>query len=140
MAADSMALPDLRSLWSDDADAVYGVALHVIELLNQDPACGVRMLRVLRDPPSDDDAWSIEALDNVMLLLEELADRHRAAALLLMICLHGPAAECSGAQEVSDAIGLWIAETDEPAVDRFVSSHREFVEQVAHLPDLDSLG
>lgn len=138
MAADSVALPDLRSLWSDDADAVYGVALHVIELLNQDPSCGVRMLGVLREPPSDQDDWSIEALDNVMLLLEELADRHRTAALLLMICLHGPASECSGADEVSDAIGLWIAETDEPAVDRFVASHRDFVEQVAHLRDLEA--
>jgi hypothetical protein len=136
MAAESMALPDLRSLWSDDADAVYGVALHVVELLNRDPACGERMLAVLREPPSDD-GWSVESLDNVMLLLEELAERHRAAALLLMICLHGPAAECTGADEVSDAIGLWVAEADEPAVERFVATHRQFVEQVAHLRDLD---
>jgi hypothetical protein len=95
------------------------------------------MLGVLREPPSDDGTWSIEALDNVMLLLEELADRNRAAALLLMICLHGPAAECAGAEEVSDAIGLWVAETDEPAVERFLATHREFVEQVAHLRDFD---
>src|SRR6185436_19116161 len=124
MAAESVALPDLRSLWSEDADAVYGAALHVIELLDQDPTCGVRMLGVLREPPSDDGTWSIEALDNVMLLLEELADRHRATALLLMICLHGPAAECDGAHEVSHAIGLWISEMDDPGVDHFVSTHR----------------
>ena len=136
--ADSIALPDLRALWSDDAAAVQDAADHVIELLNEDPARGERMLGVLREPPSSEASWSYEALDNVMLSLEELAERHRTAALLLMICLHGPAAESSAAHDVCDAIDLWISETDDPDVDQFLATHREFAERTARLRNLDA--
>jgi hypothetical protein len=136
MAADSIALPDVRALWSADVDAVQAAAEHVADVLQDDPTSGVRMLVVLRDPPSSEPAWSYEALDNVMLSLEELADRQRTTALLLMICLHGPAAECADAHDVCDAIDLWIAESDDPEVDRFLATHREFAERKAHLRGL----
>jgi hypothetical protein len=120
-----MILPDLRQLWSDDAMIVERTSTSVIDVLEREPTRGIDMLSALAGLHGET-AWPCETVQHVMSKLEQLAEKHQFVALLLMLCLSGPAGSSLGCDDICDAIALWVQGCKNPRIARFLDEHAAF--------------